>query len=411
MAFWSKLFQKILPAKKEGTGLGYSLFQPIFPDDAVAQLNVTFVNCASNFARHISKIVPDPKIGTLPAATREDVRKVLQLRPNPIQDASTFWWQIGNAYASDNIAFIYPEFDYSGMRKRLAALWFLDLARNNVSATIAKDGSVIVEFTLEGGEKRWMYLEDLIVLQRNVDTKNLFAGVSPALSQTLSVISASYDGLATAVKAAQYIRFIIQASTNLGPDQLAKKQAEAQSLFDSNKSGVIYLNAAQELHEVQSNGKWPLAPEIETFKKDIYLYEGTNEAIVSGNYTENQWQSYYETTIEPFISQLEKQLTIHLYTDAEIAKKNCVRIITSPLQTASLTTRLQIAQTLLTGPVVVPNVINDLLYMPPIDGGDEPRENKNWNGTQGSQSQQDDPNEEPDQSDPGKEGPSDGQDD
>ena len=123
--------------------------------------------------------------------------------------------------------------------------------------------------------------------------------------------------------------------------------------------------------KVESSGKWASSDEIKDLKNDIYEYQGITEEIIKGKYTENEWQSYYESTLEPFLIELQTELTFKLFTKEEICKGNNIRVISNRLQNASLETRLKIATAYMKLPVYKPNVITNLLYLPDLENGDK----------------------------------------
>ena len=176
----------------------------------------------------------------------------------------------------------------------------------------------------------------------------------------------------------QYIRFIIKSATNLSDQVLEERQKKASEQIYKNKDGVIYLSGADEIKEVTSNGKWPQAIELENIKKDIYAYLGITPEIVMGKFSEDEWQAYHESSIEPFCTELAQELTRKLYTKSEIERGNLIKVDMDPLQTASMGTRIKIANAMMTLPVVVPNNIARLLYQPTYIGGDEPQASLNW---------------------------------
>lgn len=365
-------------AKPSGNKLtNLNIFSPSFNSEAKAELNSTFVSAVNAHARHLSKIQPKCYLKDGPADSRKYMDRILSLSPNPVQNGAQFWKAIAKSYYYNNLVMIYPIWDYSIYKEPLRELWPIDTVDNNVQIATTPEGKVAVRFFINGKEY-YDLVENLIILQRETDVSQIFTGRSKAIDATLKVLQTSYEGLDQAVRMSQYIRFIIMSSTNLSDTVIEERQKKASERIYNNKDGITYLSGGDELKEVTSNGKWPLSPELANFKNDIHEYLGITPEIVKGKFSEDEWQAYQESSIEPFCIELEQELTRKLFSAQEIERGNSIRVDMDPLQTASMATRIKIATAMMSLPVVVPNNIARLLYQPTYEGGDEPQSSLNW---------------------------------
>lgn len=365
------------PATVEANGL--PVFQPIFSADVTKELNATFMNCVNSNARHFSKIVPLVLFKGEKNPNQSRMQRILAYQPNPRQNAATFWRTVGKSYFMHNLAIIWPEWDFRKPNEPLRALWPIDIESTFFSMVINKnDGRIAVKFDVQG-EVKYEWLDDLIVLEREVDISGNFAGTSPYIDQTLRVLSTQYDGVMNTILQANYVQYICSISNNVADEVLAKRQESMDKLWFGQKSRVIMVNGGDTLQRIEPRGTMPGADAIKEFKADLYQYQSTNENIVSGKFNEDQWQAYYEACLEPLIYELGLELTNKLFTEAEFYKGNSIEVQTNPLQTASLATRTKIVSAL-KGilPIVVPNDLLKLLYLPPIEGGDKPMQTLNY---------------------------------
>ena len=51
------------------------------------------------------------------------------------------------------------------------------------------------------------------------------------------------------------------------------------------------------------------AAHMKELRDAVFRYFGVSEAIVMGNYTEDQWNAFYESTIEPLAVQMSLEFT------------------------------------------------------------------------------------------------------
>lgn len=382
MGLFGNIFNKLKGKKPENGGTPTSkiqalnVFSPNFSNEAKAEFNATFVAAVNAHANFISKIKPVVYLKDAPAENRAGLNKIISLKPNPLMNAAQFYKAIAKSYFQDNLVLIWPEFEINKLtgRRELKNLWPLDI--DSVTTAVSNDGRTVLEFTV-GGKKYYEFIENLIVLQREYDISQLFKGKNEALKFTLKSIQTAYEGIEQAIKMSQYIRFIIRSTTLLNEEALKARQKEfAERLLG--QDGVLYVSGSEDIKEVNSSGKWLPSAELAELKNDVYEYLGITRAIVQGDYSEDKWQAYYERSIEPLTVELGQEFTLKLFSEDEINRGNNIRVITNPLQTASLQTRIKIAEAYEKLPMVVPNVICQLLYLPEQEGGDKPQASLAW---------------------------------
>lgn len=389
---WAKLFGKKGQAKSSNLQT-INLFSPNFSSEAKAEMNATFISAVNAHARHLSKIQPRAYLNDEPAQSRKYLDRILGLAPNYLMNAPRFWKAVATSYFMDNLSILWLEWDYSSWKEPLKGIWPLDTSLNSLQIATDDSGRVVVKFIING-KTEYEWLENLVVLQREANISDLFKGRSKAIDQSIQVLQTSYEGLELSVKTSQFIRFLVLSQTNLSDENVQKRQDEVSKRIFGNKSGIAYFPNAEKVQEVTSNGKWPLAPELDSIKSDIYSYLSITPEIVKGKYTEDEWQAYYESALEPFCAELAAELTTKIFNQTEISLGNRIRIITDPLQTASIRTRISIATAMQKLPMVVPNNIARLLYQPEIEGGDKPQASLNFvKGTEQSKYQTGDPGE------------------
>lgn len=347
------------------------IFVPIFSGKYDPELNTTYVSICNAHARHLSKIKPKVFLKEEPAKHKEYLNRILSLRPNPLMTASKMWEIVARDYYMTNTAILFLEWDYENYKEPLKAIWPLDPDKNSLDVVVGAGDQVYVSFRLEG-QKYIASTDDLIILTRNNKPGELFGKTSKAVDTVLKVLQTNYEGVEQAIKTSAFIRFLIQSTTPL-TEQVKKEKAKyfAETYLGKDSSGVAYIDQAQQVIKVDSQAKYANAEEMREFKKEIYEYLGANEKILQVSYTENEWQSYYESVLEPFIIQLEDELTVKIFTQGELSAGNKIRIQDNRLNTASMRTRVQVAAMYMKLPVIVPNVVSDLLYLPKSENGDK----------------------------------------
>ncbi|HBK86003.1 MAG TPA: phage portal protein, partial [Firmicutes bacterium] len=97
----------------------------------------------------------------------------------------------------------------------------------------------------------------------------------------------------------------------------------------------------------------------------------TNKKIVQSEYDENGWNAYYEAEVEPMVIELSNEYTRKLFTRRERGFGNRILFEAANLATASMQTKLNLAQMVDRG-ALTPNEWREVFNLAPVDGGDEP---------------------------------------
>jgi hypothetical protein len=379
------------------------LYIPQFTGIYNPELNATYVAVCDAHARHLSKIKPFVKRNGEASASKEYINRILGLRMNPKMSATQGWEILARDYFMSNNAIAWIEWDYSNYRAPLKAIWPLDPDKNSIQIVKGnKPGQIYLKFMLESEEKIVDY-DEIILITRNAKPSTLLGQGSKAVDTVLKVIQTHYEGVEQAIRQSAFIRFIIQSTTPLTPEVKKQKAKDfADTYLGSDSASVAYIDGAQEITQVNSQAKYANADEVKTFKDDIFEYLSSNEKILRATYTGDEYQSYYESALEPFILKLMDELTYKLLTKGEIEKGNRIEVDVDRLQTASLKTRVMIADRYLKLPVMVPNVISELLFLPKTENGDkeyatlnytDANKQSEYQGVDGKDDQENDPDE------------------
>ena len=98
---------------------------------------------------------------------------------------------------------------------------------------------------------------------------------------------------------------------------------------------------------------------------------GVSEKIVQGNYTEDEWNSFYESSIEPIAVDFANEFTRKLFTAKKRSYGNKIIFEASNLACATISTKLNFLQMVDRG-ALTPNEWRKIFNLAPVEGGDEP---------------------------------------
>ena len=193
------------------------------------------------------------------------------------------------------------------------------------------------------------------------------------LFKTLDVVNTMDDGLQNAVKSTANLRGILKSTkAMLSPEDL-KKQKETfvnDYMNLENEVGIASLDATQEFKEINLKPTTATAEEADSYRERIYRYFGVNKKIITSDYSESEYDAFYESRIEPFLVELSLELTRKIFTPRQLSFENEVWYESNRLQYASAKTKISMVQLVDRG-LMTPNEYRELFNMPPYEGGDE----------------------------------------
>ena len=114
----------------------------------------------------------------------------------------------------------------------------------------------------------------------------------------------------------------------------------------------------------------PNAAQTDRVTERIYAFFNTNSKIVQSNYTEDEWNSYFEARIEPDARQLSEEYTRKLFSRRERGSGNKIIFEAVSLQYASMSTKMNLLQMVDRG-AMTPNEWRAVMNLGPIENGDK----------------------------------------
>lgn len=298
-----------------------------------------------------------------------DIEKLLSLRPNPFMDAYTFYYKVVTQLYLKNNSFVFVDFDE--VTKKIRGFYPINAATIEF---LEYEGSIYVKFHFMGGQQKVLPYENLIHLRRFYYRNDLYGEPSDqALYPTLQLIQTTDEGIANAVKSSAFLRGILKFTSMLKPEDM-KRQRDlfVQDYLDiTNNGGVAATDAKADYIPLNNEPKMVDDKQMEAIRKKVYNYFGVNEKIIQSNYTEDEWNAFYESTIEPLAIQMSLEFTSKLFTDAERSRGNEIIFEANRLQYASMKTKLNLREMVDRG-AMTPNEWRAAMNLAPIEGGDEP---------------------------------------
>lgn len=315
-------------------------------------------------AKHIRKT--EDKISTNP----EPYIRFLLEEPNPLMSGQVMQEKVGTQLAINNNAFIVILRDEFGIPREL-----YPVPASSAETLYGKDGELFIKFFFTNGKSAVFPYSQLIHLRNDFNSKDVF-GDSPAiaLTQLMEVVTIADQSIVKAIKNSGLIRWILKYATKLRDDDLessVKKFADTYLSVESETFGAAGVSGDCDIVRVEPKDYVPNAAQTKEAKERVYAFFNTNDKIVHSNFSENEWNSYFEAVVEPTLLQASNEYTRKLFTRRERASGNRIYFDASNLQCATLQTKLALVAMVDRG-ALTPNEWRNTFNLSPVDGGDVP---------------------------------------
>lgn len=316
--------------------------------------------CIRALAEHTSKANP--------RCTDKRIERILQLRPNKFMNGKDFLAKVRNYLEIRNTAFVYIVRDNTGK-----VIAFYPIPYNSYEALEYKDRLFVQFKFVRDNQNLVVAWEDLVVLRKDYVFSEIGGEPNEPLLPTLDVIGTMDKGLQNAVKSTANLRGILKSTKAMLSPETLKEQRDIfvrDYMSLNNEGGIASLDATQEFKELNLKPTTASAEEAASYRERVYRYFGVSEKIVKSNYTESEYDAFYEGRIEPFLVALSLELTYKVFTEREIGFGNEIWYESNRLQFVSAKTKLQMASLVGKG-LMTPNEYRVLFNLPAFEGGDD----------------------------------------
>ena len=297
---------------------------------------------------------------------KSDLYKLLAKQPNEIQNAYKFYYEVLTNLELYNNAFIYMQRDEN---LKITGLYPLNF---NQVKLYEYQSKTWVKFTFSHNRERFVPYSDCIHLTRHIGDDGLFGGSTIPIRKVLDIKHVLDEGIVNAIRTTQSIKGVIKSTkAMLKPEDVKKMRDQFVSDFvDSrkNRSGIGGLDATTDFIPVKIEPTTASDSQMKAIDNKVLSYFGVNEHIIQSNYTEDEWNAFYESVLEPIGLQMSLEFSNKLFTPTEKNFGNEILFESNRLQYASNKTKIDLVR--YAGNIMTINEQREVFNLAPVENGD-----------------------------------------
>ena len=268
--------------------------------------------------------------------------RFLLLEPNPYMTGQELQERLASQLALNSNAFALIIRDSLGYPEQI-----YPITAYSVVKRYDRERNLYLEFMLNNGKNVVFPYSDIIHLRDDFYTDDIFGTPKyEALLPLMECVSAIDNGIITAIKNSGIIRWLLTYNAALRDEDL-KRQARnfaAQFLESSETMGVAAVDSKAKAEQISQKEYVPPSSSVKLITDRIYSIFNTNSAIVNSDWTEDQWNAYYESNVEPVLLKFAAAYTNRLFSRRERGCGNEIVFESYNLAAASIETKLNLRE-------------------------------------------------------------------
>lgn len=330
--------------------------------------NITICSCIDAIARNGAKLNPKHvrKNPSKLELLNNNIQRIISKQPNELMNAYDFYYKVISLLYLNEDVFVYVMKDSNG---NLLGLYPIN---SNQAELIEYDNEIYVSFRFRTGKTRTVAYKDIIHLRRHFCENDIYGGSTKPIIEALSFQHVLKEGVVNAIKTTMGIKGVLKSTKSmLKPEDVKKNRDQFVKDFidnEENGTGIAGLDATTDFKEININPTIASDSQMSDSKNEILNYYGLNEKIIQSSYSEEDWNAFYESVLEPIALQMSLEFTNKIFTLGERYHGNEIYFESNRLQYASNKTKIEVARYM--NNYLTKNEIREIFNYAPVEDGD-----------------------------------------
>lgn len=193
-------------------------------------------------------------------------------------------------------------------------------------------GRLFVKFRFWNGYETTISYSDVIHVKYNYSVNQYMGGNimgqpdHQALLGTLDLNDKLLKGIAKAMKASYAINGVVKYNTMMDDGKTEAALKELENKLRNSESGFLPLDLKSEFTALPHNVSIIDEPTLKFIDEKILRNWGVPLAILTGDYTKEQYEAFYQKTLEPLIKSISQAFSKKIFTPREKAFGNKIEL-------------------------------------------------------------------------------------
>ena len=357
--------------------------QNVYASDVVQMcIDIIATECSKLRPKHI-RIGPDG----LQKIPNSSLNRLFKFAPNPIMTTRDFIEKtIWLLYLNYN-AFIYPVYEArreanGGWTREYKAFYPL----NPTQVVFLQDASdkLFVKMYFAVGKDFTIAYDDIIHLRKKFSMNDILGGGmsgqpdNAALLKVLQINDTVLQGLEKAIKTSLSLRGIVKINTMLDDDKQQKERERLEKSIEEGTSSIVALDLKGDYVPLNPEVKLIDKQTLEFLQNKALCWYGVSIPIFTGDFNDEQYQAFYEKTLEPIVISMGQAFSKCVFSQMELAHNNEIVFYQRDMMYLSTKAKIELLKIGGEQGILQDNQKLALLGYPPIEGGERITQSLNF---------------------------------
>ncbi len=182
---------------------------------------------------------------------------------------------------------------------------------------------LFIKFLFANGYETTLRYSDVIHIRYRYSVNEFLGGNefgqpdNKAILKTLELNHVLLQGVSKALKSSFAINGVIKYNTLMDDGKMEKNIQEIEKHLANNESGFLPLDIKGEFIPLQNKIQLVDANTLKFIDEKILRNFGVSLPILTGDYTKDQYEAFYQKSLEPVLKRTGESFTMSLFTDRE----------------------------------------------------------------------------------------------
>ena len=290
-----------------------------------------------------------------PVPVKGSVQDVLD-EPNELMTTSEFLEKITWLLLLNYNAFVLPVYytwiDKKTGEERRSYKALYPIKPIEVNFIEDQSGRLFINFWFADGEQTTIPYDDVIHVRLNYSVSEYMGGDlaghpnNQAILKTLQLNHELLEGIAKAMNASYAINGVVKYNTLMDKGKTAAALKDLEQKLRNSESGFLPLDLSAEFTPLQRNSQIVNQDTLKFVDEKILRNWGVPLCILTGDFTSEQFASFFQKTLEPIIKTMSQAFTKKMFTSREKAFGNRIELYPKDLVFMSMEQTLHMIDTL-----------------------------------------------------------------
>lgn len=241
-----------------------------------------------------------------------EVQRVLQ-NPNELMTTSEFIEKIMWLTMLNYNCFVIPTYE----KEKLTGLYPVKPLRVDFLQDVS--GIFYIKMVFENGYETTIPYKNVIHIRYKYSVNEFMGGNesgqpdNDALLKTLELNNTLLQGVAKAMKSSFSVNAVVKYNTLMDSDKTEKNVKELELKLKKGESGILPMDIKGEYVPIKRDIKLVDDDTLKFIDSKILRQFGVSLPILTGDYTKDQYEAFYQKTLEPLIISISQAFTKALF--------------------------------------------------------------------------------------------------